>query len=213
MKKIFVLISFTALFAFISCINNTEQARLDLLKQDSIKKANDILKLKQDSIKNATDTANENFGKSVEEELFGNTLSIGPISIKNNSEGYHYARLFLNAFNRALKWGKLNKTIKTQITKNLFDLNEIGYESTLYDPNGTTSKVLISINYSFQGYIDGTWAIKFSPDKIIMDGSYINSRPSDIEFLNEKTINELIPKLKEIIIIGEKQNEKEKLFH
>ena len=194
MKKLFCIVVSIVLFAVVSCessIKNTQQARFDSLKKDSVMNANDTTK------------------KVEENYIFIHSKNI---HFENNLDGYHKAELILKAFNKARKWGKLNETIKIDIKKNLLNLTNVDsfYESL---SNGSPTIVYINVNFIFQGNSDGTWGIKISPDKIIMDGYCTNSSPNDIEFLNEKTINDYIPELNEFIMSGKKQSTKEKLFN
>lgn len=87
------------------------------------------------------------------------------------------------------------------------------------DPNNSLTDIehmnyyIMNINYSFQGYTNGSWSIRFSVDNVRnMDGQFVKY-DLDSGLLSEEEINILIPELKEFIIIGEKQNAKEKLFH
>lgn len=209
MKKLFIHISIAVLLISVSCINrNTEQPKNDNLKKEIPKylyydkKDESILKIK------ATDTI-----KKVVESTSSNILGfIGPIFVDFNTEESHVARQFLNAFNKALKWGKLNKTIKINFKKELMNFTQIDYES-IGGVGATPQQVSINFNFTFVGSDDGTWTIKILPDKAKLNGYYVASTFKDAAFLKEKEVNEVIFELKEIILRREKQDKKEKLFN
>jgi len=197
MNKFILFVSIlTLFFAVISCENvmvqrkKVEDRLLDSLKQDSINKLNT-------STKEVVESKN----------IYSKYYSYGPISFSDNSEGY--PALFLNAFNKALKWGKLNKTIKVSITKHIMSLTKIIVDELRFGSDGMP----INVDFSFVGSTDGTWEIMITPDKVEKDGIYYKSSLRDAEYIKEQEVIEAIPKLKELVILAKKQDAKEKLFH